>query len=217
MKLKRFIRALRWLFGRWRDCYRRFKFSPNTRILYESEEVSIGEHTYGEPEIQFLDQGNKLTIGKFCSLAANVHIMLSGQHHSEFVSTYPFYHKFSSLKKWTQGSVPSSAWQDRVSGDVKIGNDVWIGRDVLIMPGVTIGDGAIIGARTVVTKDVPLYAIVVGVPMRVIRYRFSESQIEDLLKIKWWDWDDERIQAELPYIMSADIDAFIARHKHKVF
>lgn len=201
---------------RWKEYCRRRHLAPNTKALYENNQISVGEHTYGEPHILSTGFENKLVIGKFCSIADNVRIMLGGEHHSEFVSTYPFYHGLYSMKNWNQGDIPDLAWRDRVSGDVRIGNDVWIGRDVLLMPGVTIGDGAIIGARTVVTKDVPPYAIVVGAPMRVIRYRFSESQIEDLLKIKWWDWDDERVQAELPYIMSADIDAFIARHKHKV-
>jgi hypothetical protein len=95
-------------------------------------------------------------------------------------------------------------------GDIVIGSDVWIGLNVFIGSGVTIGDGAVIGAHAVVTRDVPPYAVAGGNPARVIRYRFSETQIEALLAIRWWDWSDEVVDRYLPLITSPDIDAFIA-------
>ena len=82
-------------------------------------------------------------------------------------------------------------------GDTTIGNDVWIGRDAMIMPGVTVGDGAIIGARAVVAADVPPYAIVVGNPARLIRRRFSDEEIAQLLRIAWWNWPIEMITEHL--------------------
>ncbi|HDZ8876661.1 hypothetical protein J4G66_16215 [Aeromonas dhakensis] len=88
---------------------------------------------------------------------------------------------------------------------IKIGNDVWIGANAIILPGVTIGDGAVVGAGAVVTRDVPDYAIVVGVPAKVIRQRFNKKQISILKRICWWDWDDEQIQEKAGLIKNPDL------------
>ena len=97
----------------------------------------------------------------------------------------------------------AKAWDKK--GDIVIGNDVWIGYEAVIMVGVTIGDGAVIGARAVVTKDVPPYTIVGGVPAKPIRRRFPEDVISDLLKIRWWDWPEEKIQMNIQAIQSGQI------------
>ena len=97
----------------------------------------------------------------------------------------------------------AQAWDKK--GDIVIGNDVWIGYEAVIMVGVTIGDGAVIGARAVVTKDVPPYTIVGGVPAKPIRRRFPEDVISDLLKIRWWDWPEEKIQMNIQAIQSGQI------------
>ena len=97
----------------------------------------------------------------------------------------------------------AKAWDKK--GDIVIGNDVWIGYEAVIMAGVTIGDGAVIGARAVVTKDVPPYTIVGGVPAKPIRRRFPEDVISDLLKIRWWDWPEEKIQMNIQAIQSGQI------------
>ena len=94
---------------------------------------------------------------------------------------------------------------------VVIGNDVWIGESARIMAGVHIGDGAVIAAGAVVTKDVAPYAIVGGVPAKVIKYRFSPEQIEELLKIEWWNWDEEKIRKHADEF--DNIESFIERHK----
>lgn len=96
------------------------------------------------------------------------------------------------------------AWDNK--GDTVIGNDVWIGYEAVIMSGVTIGDGAIIGTRAVVTKDVPPYTIVGGVPAKPIRRRFDDATIEKLQAIRWWDWDEERIRRNLSAIQSGKIN-----------
>ncbi|GKX67196.1 CatB-related O-acetyltransferase [Inconstantimicrobium mannanitabidum] len=144
---------------------------------------------------------DKLIIGKFCSIACGAKFMFtSGNHALKSLSTYPF-PIFS--EEWDSSMNVTEAWDNR--GDIVIGNDVWIGYEAVIMPGVHIGDGAIIGTRAVVTKDVPPYAIVGGVPAKVIKKRFDDSIIEDLLKIKWWNWSYEKISEKLTFIRSGDV------------
>ncbi|MBK9794916.1 MAG: CatB-related O-acetyltransferase [Holophagaceae bacterium] len=182
---------------------RNFIISPfmNQRNRYSS--YLIGDWTYGAPNI--LDWGSgELTIGKFCSIASEVKILVGGEHHSDWISTYPFDAFFGK-----QGTVGPS---HRSKGGVEIGNDVWIGTDVLILSGVKIGDGAIIGARSVVTKNVAPYSVVVGNPATLIRLRFSPEQIAALLRIRWWDWPIPELTRIQPMLMSKDLEAFIQTH-----
>ncbi len=133
---------------------------------------------------------DRLMIGKFCSIACGAKFIFNSANHKlSSLSTYPFPLFF---EEWglTREEVTES-WDNK--GDIVIGNDVWIGYEAVIMAGVTIGDGAIIGTRAVVTKDVPPYTIVGGVPARLIRKRFPDETISELLKIRWWDWPEERI------------------------
>lgn len=92
-------------------------------------------------------------------------------------------------------------------GDTEIGNDVWIGFKSVIMPGISIGDGAVVGARSVVTRDIPPFSIVAGNPANVVRMRFSPEIINELLKIRWWDWSIDKITANLKVIVGGDINA----------
>jgi virginiamycin A acetyltransferase len=98
----------------------------------------------------------------------------------------------------------TSAWDHK--GDIVIGNDVWIGYEAVILSGVKIGDGAIIGARAVVTKDIPPYTIVGGVPAKVIRKRYDDETIQRFCQIKWWDWQDEQIKQAIPLLMNGRLD-----------
>lgn len=163
----------------------------------------IGEYTYGRPNV-FGDDAI-LKIGKFCSLAMNTTIYLGAEHQTKWVTTYPFFVKFKE----------ASHTSNTTKGNVIIGNDVWLADGVLILSGVTIGDGAVIAARSVVTKDVKPYEIVGGNPAKHIKFRFSESQINSLLEIKWWNWDIEKIKANFDLILSPNIDDFISKHKEK--
>jgi chloramphenicol O-acetyltransferase type B len=160
----------------------------------------IGPHTYGVPEVYFYLNNAALSIGDYCSIAGEVGIFLGGEHHPEWVSTYPF----GAL--WREHDHPE---QPRSRGDVRIGNDVWIGRGATIMSGVTIGDGAVIGARALVVKDVPPYGIVGGNPAKLLRHRFEPELVERLLAIRWWDWSEERVRKAAPLLQTPDIRGFI--------
>ncbi|MCI8771734.1 MAG: CatB-related O-acetyltransferase [Lachnospiraceae bacterium] len=121
------------------------------------------------------------------------------------LSTYPFPIFF---EEWGLDVANiTAAWDNK--GDIIIGNDVWIGYEAVILSGVTIGDGAIIGTRAVVTKDIPPYTIVGGVPAKPIRKRFDDVTIARLLELKWWDWSEERIKTNLKIIQSGRIDELI--------
>lgn len=160
----------------------------------------IGPHTYGVPEVYFYLNNASLSIGDYCSIAVEVGIFLGGEHHPEWVSTYPF----GAL--WREHDHPD---QPKSRGDVVIGNDVWIGRGATIMSGVTIGDGAVIGARALVVKDVPPYGIVGGNPAKLIRHRFEPEVIRKLLAIRWWDWPEDRVRRAAPLLQAPNIQEFI--------
>lgn len=145
---------------------------------------------------------DKLIIGKFCSIACGVKFLFtSGNHQLKSLSTYSFPIFF---EEWgLDAKNICNAWENK--GDTIIGNDVWIGYEAVIMSGVKIGDGAIIGTRAVVTKDVPPYTIVGGVPAKPIRKRFDDTTIESLETLRWWDWDEEKIRCNISAIQSGDI------------
>lgn len=165
---------------------------------------SIGEGTYGRPKIEFFDAGATLKIGHYCSIAPGVVILLGGEHHSNWVTTYPFSLLFDEAKSLP--GYPSS------KGDVVIGNDVWIGEEALILSGVEIGNGAVVAARSVVTKAVAPYSIVAGNPARHLRFRFSEETIAALEQIAWWNWSWMEIKQAWHLLQSADVEAFVAKY-----
>lgn len=143
--------------------------------------------------------GDKLFIGKFCSIACGAKFLFtSANHKMSSLSTYPFpifYEEWGLDVKDIR-----NAWDNK--GDIVIGNDVWIGYEAVIMSGVTIGDGAIIGTRAVVTRDVPPYTIVGGVPAKPIRKRFDDATIERLIKLRWWDWEHDKIAQSIAAIQA---------------
>ncbi|WP_318012409.1 CatB-related O-acetyltransferase [Mesorhizobium sp. BR1-1-4] len=169
------------------------------------EHLSVGRWTYGvHPSSIFCcDATSPIRIGAFCSIAPEVMFLGRAKHPTHLVSTFPF--EFAMTKDAPFGDLS-------VEGPTVIGNDVWIGLRAVIMPGIKIGDGAIVGAGSIVTKDVPPYAIVAGNPARLLRYRFTDDQIASLLAIRWWDWSDDRLEAERPRLFGP-IDAFIAANQ----
>ena len=142
---------------------------------------------------------DKLIIGKFCSIACGAKFIFNSANHTlSSFSIYPFPIFF---EEWGLDIKDVAvAWDNK--GDIVIGNDVWIGYEAVIMAGVTVGDGAIIGTRAVVTKDVPPYTIVGGVPAKPIRKRFDNETLDELLKIRWWDWPEEKIARNIQAIQS---------------
>ncbi|MDO5554517.1 MAG: CatB-related O-acetyltransferase [Planctomycetia bacterium] len=144
----------------------------------------------------------KLIIGKFCSIACGAKFLFtSGNHTAKSLATYPFPIFYERWGLTTDGI--TRAWDNK--GNIVLGNDVWVGYEAVIMQGVTIGDGAIIGTRAVVTKDVPPYTIVGGLPAKAIRRRFSDEVIESLLTLRWWDWEPERIRRKITAIQTGDL------------
>lgn len=145
----------------------------------------------------------RLIIGKFCSIACGAKFLFNSANHTmRSLSTYPFPIFY---EEWEHGIWADKAWDNK--GNIVIGNDVWIGYEAVILAGVTIGDGAIIGARAVVTKDVPPYTIVGGVPAKFIRKRFSDDTINELLSMRWWDLPPEKILERIKYIQTGNIAA----------
>ncbi|CCZ09495.1 putative uncharacterized protein [Clostridium sp. CAG:127] len=146
---------------------------------------------------------DKLQIGKFCSIACGAKFLFNSANHTlSSLSTYPFPLFF---EEWgLEKKDVTNAWDNK--GDIVIGNDVWIGYEAVVLAGVMIGDGAIIGTRAVVTKNVPPYTIVGGVPAKPIKKRFSEETISALLEIQWWNWSKERIARNIGAIQCGNIE-----------
>ena len=168
--------------------------------------IEVGDYTYYDDfqsvanfeknvKYHFDFVGDKLIIGKFCMIASGVTFIMNGANHlSRSVSAYPF----AIFGADWAGAMEGRAYPNK--GNTVVGSDVWIGYGATIMPGVTVGDGAIIATKSVVTSDVPPYAIVGGNPARVIRMRFSEERIEELLELRWWDWPVDKITEKLSWL-----------------
>jgi acetyltransferase-like isoleucine patch superfamily enzyme len=167
------------------------------------DRLTLGRGTYEKPSVRWYegDTGH-VTIGSFCSLADDVVITIGGNHCLDWPSTYPFRARRHLAGAFTDGHPLAET-------DIDIGSDVWIGRGARILAGVTIGHGAVVGAYSVVAKDVRPYAIVVGNPAREVRRRFSDDQVEALLKIAWWDWPDEKISGSVSDLNQPNLDHFI--------
>lgn len=165
------------------------------------DHVNIGNYTYisNNGKISFT------TMGKFCSIGPNL-LCGWGIHPTDGISTSPMFYSTRKQNGYSLTNEDKIVERKRIT----IGNDVFIGANVTILDGVTIGDGAVIGAGAVVSKDIPPYAVAVGVPIRIIRYRFSKEQIAALLRIRWWDRDEKCLQDVSDSFF--DIDAFIAKY-----
>lgn len=177
--------------------------------------IQIGDYTYYDDSVDptkfernnvlfnYPEFGDRLIIGKFCSIAAGTKfIMGPANHRLSSVTTYPF-HVFGGL--WRQRT-PDHLSQLPFKGDTVIGNDVWLGRQCVVMPGVKIGDGALVAAYSVVTRDVAPYSVVGGNPARLIRKRFGEELIALLLRLRWWDLPPDALAEILPLLCDPDLE-----------
>lgn len=194
-------------------------FSQEMHALFDIDENTIthknyqssgfckhfGEYSYAAPITPHnWGEDTYYTVGKFCSIAAHLSIILGGNHRVDWVSTYPFMAFTSAFP-----NAENIQGHPATKGNVIIGNDVWIGMNVTIMSGITIGDGAVIGTHSVVAKNVPAYAIVAGNPARIIRYRFDANTIDKLLKLRWWDWPIEKIRQNVHLLCSNNVKELI--------
>lgn len=176
----------------------------NKQFENMDENVSVDDYTYGNFQIFSWDNNTKLKIGKFCSIADGVKFLLGGEHRTDFITTYPFNALLENFN-YIEG-------HPHTKGDIYVGNDVWIGRDAKILSGVKINDGAVVGANSLVTKDVPDYAIVAGNPAKIIKYRFNDNIVKKLLDIKWWDFKEEELVKAIPLLQSKDINKFLLKY-----
>jgi len=171
--------------------------TKDRNIIINKKLISIGKYTYGYEETSVLswNENIKITIGRFCSVSRGLKLYCGGNHRTDWITTFPFGHALPYII-----NVNGVIGTPRTNGDIQIGNDVWIGRDVTILSGVTIGDGAVIAANSHVISNVDPYTIIGGNPAKQIKKRFSTEIIQQLLKIKWWDYPIEKIEKIVPFL-----------------
>lgn len=173
----------------------------NVRFLFDiyQVKVSVGVGSYGIVHVMAFQPGGSVTIGSYTSMS-EITLIMGGNHHSD-ITTYPF--KAKELNKGISDD-------NEIIRDIHIGNDCWIGFGVTILDGVTIGDGSIIGARSVVAKDIPPYSIVIGNPGEIVRQRFSEQEIGELLNSRWWELPEEQILRNIDLLYSKNVKEFLS-------
>ena len=192
-----------------------YKTSCFIKNIIKAPNIMVGDYTYYDDPVDptgfeqnnvlfnYPEFGDRLIIGKFCQIACGTKfIMGPANHRLCSVTTYPF-NVFGGV--WAENTPPHLD-QLPHKGDTVIGNDVWIGRESVIMPGVKIGDGAIIAAYSVVTKDVPAYAVYGGNPAQFIKKRFDDELIDLLLRLRWWDLEPEVLVSILPLLCDPDLE-----------
>jgi acetyltransferase-like isoleucine patch superfamily enzyme len=176
------------------------------RATRERERLVLGTGSYaGAPDIAVSrgDPRHRVVVGNYSSIADDVTFLIGGEHHPEWVSTFPFRIRYGLPGRFEDG-------QPRSRGPITIGSDVWIGRRAIVASGVTIGDGAVVGAGTVVVRDVEPYSVVAGAPNREIRKRFPDDQIAALLRARWWDWPEDEVLSIVDLLCSPDVGGLLS-------
>ena len=162
------------------------------QALQDEGIIVMGTGSYGRPRVHYFEPAGAsrphVTIGRYCSIAAEVTFLVNGDHRVDWTTTYPISVRFGLPTADTDG-------HPKITGPVTVGNDVWIGHGALLLGGVTIGDGAVIGAAAVVASDVRPFAIVAGNPAREIRRRFNDELVDQLIELRWWDLDESEVQS----------------------
>lgn len=176
------------------------------RLQNQDRIRTVGKHTYGQHniEIYYWGEGTWLDIGSFCSISGHINVYLGGNHRIDWATTYPFGHINQNIFNSFNGQ-----GHPQTKGNVTIGNDVWIGTSVTIMSGITIGDGACIASNAVITKDVEPYSIIGGNPAKLIKKRFDDETINQLLELKWWELEDPYINQMSPYLCSSNFKEYL--------
>lgn len=169
---------------------------------YQIHQSVIGDYSYVSRNSSI----SMAKIGKFCSIGPNF-ICGWGIHPTHGISTAPMFYSASNK---SNGMTLSKSNKYPERKPIEIGNDVFIGANVMVLDGVKIGDGAIIAAGAVVSKDIPDYAVAMGVPIKIVKYRYDQEKIEKIKKIKWWDWEEDKLKEVEKYF--DDVDAFLAKH-----
>jgi acetyltransferase-like isoleucine patch superfamily enzyme len=165
----------------------------------------MGNMSYYAPRIvKYKGDTGRVLVGNFASVAYDAEFYVGGLHRTEWVSLY-------GLRAMLELPGAHEDGFTHGRGDIVVGSDTWVANGCTVMSGVTIGDGAVVGTKAVVAKDVRPYAIVVGNPAREIRRRFSDEQVDALLRIRWWDWPTEKVKEHVALLSDPDVDAFIAR------
>lgn len=180
----------------------------NANIRTFDKYIELGKYSYIAGDIfsfKWPDINSKVIIGNFCSISTGLQIYFGGNHRIDRVTTFPF----GIINKNIFNKFDGSGHPAISKGSIIIGNDVWIGENVKIFAGVKIGDGAVIAAESIVAKDVEPYSVCGGNPCKFIKYRFTEEQRNKLLQIKWWDWEDSKINDYTPLLCDDNIDRFI--------
>ena len=181
----------------------------------KSKNIIFGKYSYGYLQIAGRSRG-KVYIGKYSSLGNNITAFMSYDHNINNISTYPFGHKGLPITKLMKSPLPTeNDYKIKKNLQLFIGNDVWIGSNAVLFNDITIGDGAVIGAYSIITKDIPPYCVAVG-QSRIIRKRFSDEDIEFLLKLKWWDFEDEIVASIGHLLCSPNINALRAWTKENI-
>ncbi len=178
-----------------------------TKDQLQGAQFSIGDFTYGSPAVISYDNSSRLSIGKYCSFAGKVTILLGGDHRLDWATTYPFPDLSG---PWPEGS--EIAGHPASKGAIVIGNDVWVGYGATILSGTTIGDGAVIGANALVSRDVKPYGIAAGNPAKVIKMRFENHTVSRLLQLAWWNWSERKVRDNVHLLCSSDIEALLTAH-----
>ena len=153
--------------------------------VFPAGAVECGHNSYAELNVVAFNTHSKVIIGNYCSVAQKVTFMLDADHRIDTISTYPFKVKL----------LHSQQFEATSKGDIVVEDDAWIGYGATILSGVRIGQGAVVAAGALVTKDIPAYAVVGGVPAKVIRYRFDEETVARLQALEWWNWDEDKLAA----------------------
>ena len=188
--------------------YKNYFLKDNLKEDIDKNYAQIGDWTYGNPSVMRWGTDHKLIVGKYSSIGPDVSIILGGNHRHDWVTTSQLpAETFQAYEKFPQAKNIKDFIYSK--GDIIIGNDVWIGAKSIILSGLTIGDGAVVAAGSVVSSDIKPYAIVAGNPAKEVKKRFSEEIVNKLLKVKWWNFPDEKVNELSTLLCSENIEIFL--------